>query len=199
MGTRSKEVDAYIAKSRPFAQPILARLREDVHKHCPDVEECLKWGHPSFEYKGMLCGMAAFKQHATFGFWKHKLVVGDDPKADEAMGSFGCLRGVGDLPAKTKFAALMKKAVALNDDGVKLVREKYGPKPKIEMHPELKAALAKNKSATANFKAFTPGKQRDYLEWIAEAKQDATRTKRVKQAVEWIAEGKHRHWKYEKC
>jgi hypothetical protein len=198
MSRRDPRVDAYIKKSAPFAQPILARLREQVHAACPDVEETLKWRMPSFEYKGLLCGMAAFKQHVTFGFWKHDLIVGENGKWKEAMGSFGCIKSLDDLPPKTEFARYMKKAVQLNDDGVKVERKKTTKKP-LAMHPELKTALARNKKAAATLEGFPPSAQREYVEWIADAKSDDTRARRIEQAVEWLAEGKRRHWKYERC
>lgn len=198
MVTKDKRFDAYIAKSAPFAQPILKHLRELVHASCPDVVETMKWSAPSFEYKGILCGMAAFKQHCAFGFWKHELVIGGDARADQAMGSFGRITQVSDLPSKTEFARLMKKAIKLNEDGVKAVRQKTRPKQPIEMHPDLAAALAKSKKARATFEAFSPSHQREYLEWIAEAKQDATRARRLATTIEWLEQGKSRHWKYER-
>ena len=67
------------------------------------------------------------------------------------------------------------------------------------MHPEFAAALAKAPKAKAVLDGFSPSAQRDYLEWISEAKQDATRQKRIADAVEWLSEGKKRHWKYENC
>ncbi|HUR27542.1 MAG TPA: YdeI/OmpD-associated family protein [Planctomycetota bacterium] len=199
MGTHDKRIDAYIAKSAEFSRPILTRLRELVHEGCPDVVETVKWSHPSFEYKGVFAGMAAFKQHCAFGFWKHELVVGDDAKAKEAMGSFGALKQLSDLPPKAEFLRYVKKAKQLNDDGVKAVRAKTKPKAPVAMHPKLKVALAKKKGALVKFGAFNPSQQREYLEWIADAKAEETRDRRIAQAVEWIAEGKPRHWKYMKC
>ncbi|HTF88761.1 MAG TPA: YdeI/OmpD-associated family protein [Planctomycetota bacterium] len=199
MGTRDPRIDAYIAKSADFAKPILTKLRALVHEGCPEVEETLKWSHPSFEYKGMFAGMAAFKQHCAFGFWKHTLVVGDDPKAKEAMGSFGCLKELSDLPPKAEFLRSVKKAMQLNDEGIKVKKPKHKRKPAPEMHPRFKAALAKKKKALANFEAFSPSQQREYLEWIAEAKAEATRDRRIEQAVEWLAENKPRNWKYMNC
>ena len=199
MGTRDPRIDVYIAKSAAFARPILAHLREIVHAGCPEVVETMKWSHPSFEYKGVLCGMAAFKQHCAFGFWKETLVVGDDAKAKAAMGSFGRLQELSDLPSKAALLRYVKRAKQLNHDGVKVVRAKTRPKKPVAMHPKLKAALAKEKKALANFEAFTPGQQRDYLEWIAEAKAEDTRDRRIAQAVEWISAGKTRNWKYMNC
>jgi hypothetical protein len=196
--TRDKRIDAYIEKSAPFAQPILKHLRAVVHETCPDVVETLKWSSPHFEYKGPFCGMAAFKEHAVFGFWKHELVVGEDSKAKEAMGSFGCLRTLADLPSKKALATYVRKAMKLNDDGVKVLRRKTRPKQPVAMHPELKAALAKSRKAQATFDAFPPSGKGEYLEWVADAKSDDTRARRIAQAVEWMAEGKRRNWKYEK-
>src|SRR5262245_60458637 len=124
MGSRDARIDAYIASRNDFARPILEHLREVVHAACPEVTETIKWGMPSLEYKGPFCGMAAFKEHAVFGFWKHELVVGDDPKAQEAMGSFGCLKSLKDLPSKKDLITYIRKAKKLNDDGVKAPRMK---------------------------------------------------------------------------
>jgi hypothetical protein len=198
MGQKDKRVDAYIAKSAEFAQPLLTRLRDVVHEACPEVVETIKWGMPAFEHKGPMCGMAAFKAHATFGFWKHDLIVGDDPKSLEAMGSFGRLQSLKDLPSKSVLLKLVRKARKLNDEGIKSARPKHSPKPEPTMHPALKAALARNKRAAATFSDFSPSHRREYLEWIAEAKQEATRERRIAQAIEWMAEGKSRHWKYQK-
>ena len=199
MGKKDARFDAYIKKAAPFAQPILTKLRAQIHAACPDVVETVKWGHPSFEYKGILCGMAAFKQHAAFGFWKHDLVVGKDAKSKEAMGSFGRITSLADLPPAAKFAGLVKKAMELNDAGVKVVRDKTRKKKPIAMHPGFAKALARDAKARAQFDAFSPSCQREYMEWIGDAKQDATRERRIATAVAWIAQGKSRNWKYERC
>ncbi len=90
MASKDPRIDAYIAKSADFAQPILKHLRKVVHAGCPKVEETLKWSMPHFDYKGVMCGMAAFKAHCVFGFWKESLIF-DSGKAPEktAMRSFG--------------------------------------------------------------------------------------------------------------
>lgn len=199
MGQHDPRVDAYIEKRAEFARPILERLRELVHATCPDVEETIKWGMPSFEYHGILCGMAAFKQHAVFGFWKHELVIGDDEKWREAMGSFGCLRSVRELPTRAQFARWMKKAMQLNVDGVKAPQRKHARKAPARLHPAFRAALAKSSKARASFAALAPSHRREYVEWIAEAKRDETRARRIATAVQWLAQGKRRNWKYEKC
>lgn len=199
MGKRDPRIDAYIAKSAEYSRPIMKRVREIVHEGCPEVVETLKWSCPSFEYKGILCGMAAFKQHCVFGFWKHEQVVGKLGKSTQAMGSFGCLKELSDLPSKAVLLRCIKKAVQLNDDGIKAVRTKTRPKKPVAMHPKFKAALAKKKKALANLEAFSPSQQRDYLEWIAEAKAEETRDRRIAQAVEWLADNKPRHWKYMNC
>lgn len=200
MGTRDRRIDAYIQKSAPFAQPVLRHLRAVVHAACPEVVETLKWSSPSFEYKGILCGMAAFKQHCVFGFWKHELVLeGLDEKARTAMGSFGRLTSIADLPSKAVLTRHIKKAMALNDAGVKNMRTKTRPKAPARMHPALKAGLERNKKALVTFQAFPPSQKREYMEWIAEAKGEDTRERRLAQAIEWMAQGKPRNWKYMKC
>ncbi|MBK7643936.1 MAG: YdeI/OmpD-associated family protein [Planctomycetes bacterium] len=199
MVTRDKRIDAYIQKSAGFARPILEKLRAAVHSACPEVEETVKWGHPCFQYKGMLCNMAAFKQHCSFGFWKHALVVGKDNEGDEAWGSFGRLTTPKDLPPAAEMKRLVKKAMKLNDEGVKVVRNKTATKKPVAMHPAFQKALAANKKARATFENFSPSHQREYMEWISDAKAEETRERRLKQALEWLAEGKSRNWKYEKC
>ena len=171
-----------------------------VHAACPDCDETLKWSMPSFIYKGsILAGMAAFKAHATFGFWQAKLVVGETGREREAMGSFGRLTRVEDLPDDATMAALIRKAMTLVDTGEKAPRPVKHPKPALETPPDLLEALAANEAARATFDDFPPSARRDYLDWLADAKRPETRAKRLAQAVEWMAEGKRRHWKYEQC
>ena len=194
---KDPRVDAYIAKSADFAKPILKHIRAIVHAACPDCVETMKWSFPHFDYKGaMMCSMASFKSHCAFGFWKASLIL-DDPKiSEEAMGQFGKITSIKDLPSKKEMTAYIKKAMKLNDEGVVVSRAKKAP-VEAGVHPEFAKALKKNKSAQKHFDAFTPGKRNEYCEWVAEAKTDATRAKRIDQAVEWISEGKSRHWKYQ--
>jgi uncharacterized protein YdeI (YjbR/CyaY-like superfamily) len=203
MSHRDERVDAYIAKAAPFARPILEHVRAVVHEGCPGVEETLKWGMPSFTHGGgILCGMAAFKAHASFGFWKHALVVGEGSE-QAGMGSFGKLASVRDLPPRKQLVAYVRKAAALNAHGAGTTsarkapaRKAAAPKPAPVPTPEFAAALRGDKAAAAAFRAFSPGRQREYVEWIAEAKREDTRDRRIAQAVEWLAEGKQRNWKY---
>lgn len=198
MANRDPRIDAYIAKSAEFARPILTHLREVVHRACPGVEETMKWSSPSFEYAGgILCGMAAFKQHASFGFWKHALVVGAD-SPPVGMGSYGKMTSLQDLPADRTLVAHIRKAMKLNEEGVKTptVRKTTTPKPPPEAPADLIAALKKNAKARATFNAFPSSQKREYVEWITGAKREETRQKRLGQAIEWLAEGKPRNWKY---
>jgi uncharacterized protein YdeI (YjbR/CyaY-like superfamily) len=201
MGKRDPRIDAYIDNAAEFAQPILGRLREIVHEACPEVEETLKWSAPSFLHAGgILCGMAAFKQHASFGFWKHALVVGEGVPRD-GMGSLGKLTSLKDLPPKKELVALIRKAMQLNEEGVKTpgVRKSSTPKPAPVAPEDFVAALKKNRQARATFEGFPPSQQREYVDWITEAKRDETRQKRLTQAIEWLSEGKPRNWKYMNC
>jgi uncharacterized protein YdeI (YjbR/CyaY-like superfamily) len=203
------KVDAYIEKAQPFAQPILTHLRKLMHKGCPDVEEAVKWGHPFFLYRGTIVGhMAAFKQHCSFGFWGEEIgAVLRDAKVvqDGGMGSLGRITTVKDLPSEKEMVGWIRQASALIDAGehtsIMAARKKVvkAPKPAPKASPEFTAALKKNKKASAVFEAFSPSCKREYVEWIAEAKRDETRDKRIAQAVEWIAEGKQRNWKYQNC
>lgn len=196
---RDPRIDAYIERQADFARPILEHLRATVHAACPDCEETLKWSMPTFMYKGeMLAHMAAFKQHATFGFWRGSLVVGDTAEQKSAMGQFGRITSIDDLPGRDALEALVGKAMALTDQGVKPRRNRR-EKPPLSVPQDLRAAIDANSAAAATFDNFPPSCQRDYVEWINGAKRDETRLKRVAQAVEWLAEGKKRHWKYENC
>jgi uncharacterized protein YdeI (YjbR/CyaY-like superfamily) len=195
LGKRDPRIDAYIAKQKDFAKPILTHLREVVHEGCPECEETLKWNSPTFMYQGMLCGMAAFKEHAIFGFWKWQLVMPDQQYRD-AAGSFGKITSVSDLPPKRELLGYIRKAMELNENGVKAPRAMKPKKASIPMPADLKTALAKNKKAKATYEDFSPSAKREYLEWITGAKAEDTRTRRLQQAIEWMAEGKPRNWKY---
>ncbi|HXR63679.1 MAG TPA: YdeI/OmpD-associated family protein [Rudaea sp.] len=199
MATRDPRVDAYIANAPDFAKPILVHLRELVHRNCPQVEETLKWRMPTFMHHGMLAGMAAFRQHCSFGFWKHELVVGKElAGSPQGMGQFGKVTKISELPSASALAAYIKRAMKLNEEGVKAPRAT--PKKRaLTMPPDLAAALKKNRRAAAAFAAFSPSNQREYIEWLVEAKRDETRARRLSQAIEWIAEGKPRNWKYMNC
>ena len=199
MGTRDPRIDAYIASSAEFARPILERLRGTVHEACPQVEETMKWGMPHFMYEGMLCSFASFKAHCAFGFWKGALLVGDnDGAAAEAMGQFGRITKLSDLPPKKTLVDLVKRAMKLNEDGVKSPVRKKPPKPALKVPDDLQAALAKNRRARATFEGFSPSQQREYVEWVAGAKRDETRARRLATTMEWLAEGKPMNWKYQK-
>jgi uncharacterized protein YdeI (YjbR/CyaY-like superfamily) len=197
MPTIDPRVDAYIAKSADFAKPILTRVREMVHDACPDVQETIKWGSPFFDYKGqMMCAIAAFKEHCALIFWKASLIDGVPPNGDKSRGSFGRITSMKEVPSKKRFNSFIKAAMALNDAGITVKRPKAGSKPEAKVPKELASALAKNKKATAVFADFPRGQRREYCEWISEAKREETKTKRVAQAIEWIAEGKTRNWRY---
>lgn len=196
---RDARVDAYISKSAPFAQPILKHLRDAVHAACPDVRETIKWSVPAFEYKGPFCGMAAFKKHVMFGFWKHQLMTDVIPKGEHrAFGQYGRIESMDQVPARSHIVKLLKIAKKLNDDDVKVPRMAKVKKPPVKTPPFLAAALKKNAKARANYDAFPPSHQREYVEWLTEAKTTETRDRRLAQAIEWIAEGKGRNWKYQR-
>lgn len=198
MGKKDPRVDAYIEKSAAFAQPILRHLRAVVHEAVPECVEEMKWSFPHFSYKGMMAGMAAFKGHCTFGYWKGALIVDQAVPTAEAMGHLGRITKLEDLPSKATLIRWTKKAKALNDENITVKRERKAPRPKLRMPSDFSAALKKNKKAQAVFDAFSPTKRRDYIEWISEAKADDTRAKRLSTALGWIAEGKSRNWKYER-
>jgi uncharacterized protein YdeI (YjbR/CyaY-like superfamily) len=200
MGKTDPRIDAYIAKSAAFAKPILTHLREVVHAACPDVEETLKWSMPAFMHHGILCGMAAFKEHAAFNIWKGSLIVGSDGDR-AAMGQFGRITKLSDLPSKKVLTGYIRQAAALNEAGVRTpkVRKPGLPRKPVPATPppDFSAALKKNAKARTTFESFSPTThKREYIEWIVDAKRDETRQRRLSQAIEMLAEGKTRNWKY---
>ncbi len=202
MPTTDPFVDAYIEKSKDFAKPILIHIRELVHAACPDVVETKKWSFPHFDYKGeMMCSMAAFKEHCAFNFWKQSLLDASAfPAEKTAMGSFGRITSLKDLPSNKIFKKLIHDAMKLNDAGIKVSKTKPASERKeLVVPPILKAALKTNALAAETFKNFPYSCRKEYIQWVDEAKTDATRDKRVATTIEWLAEGKRRNWKYEKC
>ncbi|ATE64765.1 YdeI/OmpD-associated family protein [Rhizorhabdus dicambivorans] len=194
-------VDRYIERAASFAQPILSHLRALLARTCPEGEESLKWGMPSISYRGsILCNMAAFKAHATFGFWQNKAVTGENmPEAQSAMGQFGRLSSLDDLPDDTKLSAMVVRAMELIDSGEKTPRPLKHPKPPAEIPADLAAALKASPAATATFDGFPPGQRREYVAWIVGAKREETRAKRLATTIAQLEEGKRLNWKYERC
>lgn len=200
MPNQDKRVDAFIASAQPFAKPILRHIRELVHDVCPDVEESIKWGMPAFSYHGTLLIVGSFKEHVAVNFWKGSSIFRDEKPAQEreGMGSLGKIHSLGELPSDRVFSAYLKKAIAYNLEHEKSpLKVQRKRKPDLPVPTYLETALSKNKKARASFDGLTPGRRREYIEWLQEAKTDATRDKRLKQALEWIAEGKGRNWAYE--
>jgi len=193
-----RRIDAYIARAAAFARPVLVHVRAQVHAACPEVEETIKWGMPAFYYRGKpMCGMAAFQAHCTVSFWKHALIPGLAAMSDaKAMGHFGRVTTVKDLPGKRAFAGFLKAAMRLNDAGVTVPRPKAAQKPPVRLPADLAAALAKNRKARATYDAFPVSQRREYVDWLAEARRPETRARRLATAVAWMAEGRIRNWKY---
>jgi uncharacterized protein YdeI (YjbR/CyaY-like superfamily) len=198
MATKDPKIDAYIAKSADFAKPILKHLRKIVHAGCPDVVETVKWSMPHFDHKGVMCGMAAFKEHCAFGFWKADLILDRDKQSEKSgMGSFGSIRSLADLPNEKMLISYVRKAAALNEAGIKAPGRTQPKKRKpLAMPEDLTAALKKNAGARKTFDDFSPSHRREYIEWITDAKREETRKERLAKTVKWLADGKPRNWKY---
>lgn len=202
-------IDLYINNAKPFAQPILHHLRELVHKACPNVAETIKWSRPFFEYKGsILANISAFNEHCSFGFWGEEIgavLRQANIIQDGGMGSLGRVTKLTDLPPNKQMLSLLKQATAFIDQGTYTspiaARKKVvkAPKKAPAIPTEFTTALKANQAASKTFAAFSPSCQREYTEWIAEAKREETKQKRIQQAIEWIAEGKQRNWKYQNC
>ena len=197
--SREPRIDAYIAKAQPFARPILEKVRERVHAVVPDIEEAMKWSMPAYTLGGKIVLItAAFKAHMALNFWRGQELRGEEASGD-AMGQFGKIKSIDELPPDAELDRLIREAAELAKSAPTPRKTKHEPKPPPELHPEFEAALSKAPTARAALDSFPPSAQRDYFEWIADAKQDATRQKRIATAVEWLSEGKRRHWKYQNC
>ncbi len=199
MKNTNPEVDTYIKKAQPFAQPILKHVRQLMHTGCPELTETIKWGMPHFEYHGVIASMAAFKEHAVFGFWKEDLIPGMKQyiKEKEAMGSWGRITSLKGIPPDKEIIAFVRDAAELNEKGVK--SPKRAPKPVVvNMPDDFMSAIRANKKAHATYESFSPSNKRDYADWINVAKSDETRKERMETAIQWMSEGKPRMWKYMK-
>ena len=197
-------VDAYIEKALPFARPILTKIRKTIHKACPGITETVKWGMPFFDYQGPIAGMAAFKAHCAFFFWKAALL--EDPEnylqkraaeGGSAMGNFGKIGSVNDLPPEKVIIGFVKQAMRINEAGIKVTRKKAAPVKEPEVPVDLSALLKKHKVARQTFEAFPPSHRKEYIQWITEAKTEATRMKRTLATFELLKEGKSLNWKYQ--
>jgi uncharacterized protein YdeI (YjbR/CyaY-like superfamily) len=204
METFDKRVDAYIEKSADFAKPILNHLRDLIHKASPEIKETIKWSFPHFDYKGTVCSMASFKQHCAFGFWKSSLLP--DPEnllkaeVQSAMGQFGRITSMEDLPGEEVMIAYIRNAVLLNETGVKVTpnRKATVSLADLVVPDYFLEALSKNPLAQSAFQGFSNSHKKEYLDWFAEAKTEETRQKRIATALLWLSEGKSRNWKYKK-
>lgn len=200
MKKTSPEFDDHIAAAAPFARPILKKIRALFHEACPQIEETMKWNFPHFEYKGIVARLGAFKKHVSFGFWKgnllsdkHRLFAG----VEKPEMTWARITDISQLPPDEVLLEYIREAVALNEQGVKVpVAKKRVPKKELKIPDDFARALKKNKKALATFEAFSPSNKREYVEWITDAKQEETRVKRLATAIEWMAEGKPRNWKY---
>jgi len=191
---RDPRIDEKIARAAPFARPILEHLRALVHKAVPDAGEAIKWGMPHFLYMGKnIAAMASFKAHCSFS------IHGESHEA-EGMGTLGKIASHADLPSDAVLAARLEAAMGRIDRGEKEAWRQAPPKPKPEINvpQDFSAALAGNPAAARYWDGLAPSHRYEYLEWITSAKRDETRVKRVGQAIEWLAEGKRRNWKYER-
>ena len=196
MGKKDERVDAYIEESAEFARPILEHIRGVMHEACPDVEETIKWKFPVFMYHGIMGNMASFKEHCAFGFWKPSLILeGDEEKSEEAMGQFGRLTSVDDLPPRDTLIGYIHRAMELNEQGIQ-PKKKSETRPKLEMPQDFREALGEVSGALKAFGEMPPSHRREYIEWIVDAKRDATRRRRIEKAVSQVSEGKSLNWKY---
>jgi uncharacterized protein YdeI (YjbR/CyaY-like superfamily) len=188
---KDPRVDAYIANANDFAKPILKQIRTAVHKGHPGVSETIKWGVPAYvDGRGILCMTAAFKQHCGWVFWTGRKPVSIDAN------QFRKITSIKDLPSQRDMVAIVKQA-ATRAETPKKKTVNRGTRP-VTVPAYFTAALRKNAKARAAFDAFAPSHKREYVDWIDSAKTDETRQRRIATALEWIASGKSRNWKYER-
>lgn len=203
MGKTDARVDSYIERMQPFAQEILTLIRQIVHKACPEAVETIKWSFPHFMYKGNLCYMSGWKTHCAFGFWNRKLMEDPDKifaeRGSGGMGDLGYIKSRKDLPSQKIMVKYVKAAMKVNEEGPSRVRKLIKKeKPPVKTPDYFLAALKKNKAAEKIYWISSESMKREYVEWITEAKTEATRQKRIATSIEWLAEGKNRNWKYQK-
>lgn len=203
MVTKDPRIDAYIAKSQDFAKPVLNYFRGLVHKACPDAQETIKWGFPNFDYKGLYCAMASFKQHCAIVFYKATLMKDSkltaNAKSESAMGHLGRITSLRDLPSEKKLISYLKEAAKLNDAGIKIPKKKPSAEKKVLVIPNFfSKELKKNKKAFEAFNNFSYSHKKEYLEYITEAKREETRNKRIASTIKFLASGKALNWKYMK-
>jgi len=198
MGKKDPKIDAYIARSADFAKPILKHIRNLIHKGCPEVAEKIKWSFPNFEYKGIFCNMAAFKAHCTFGFWQGALIKDNHGvlTSGEAMGHFGKITSLKDLPSDKIILDYIHQAVRLKDEGIKNPKKTVKRLKEVRVPSEILKIIRANKKAFSVLENFSNSNKKDYIEWIEEAKTETTREKRISTMMEWLQEGKPRNWKY---
>lgn len=198
MGKKDPRVDQFIREAAPFARPILKRVRALAHRHCKGVEETIKWGMPFFLVDGkIICMIGAFKAHCNFGFWKGRSFVNPDgTSAKVGMGQLDRLTSVRDLPSAKLMASYFKQALEWNAKKKGSPRVRKIPKAVPRLPADFARGLRSNRKAWSVFTAFSPSKKREYIEWIAGAKSEETRERRMETAIEWIAQGKSRNWKY---
>lgn len=198
MAKTDPRIDAYIAKAAPFAQPILRHVRKLVHRGCPEVQETIKWSMPHFDYRGIMLGVAAFKEHCSIGFWKGELILGKRAGGDGGMGHFGKITSLKDLPSDKRFIEYVRKAAELNEQGIKKPADvkPRSARPELTIPECLQEALRKNRKAAATFERFSYTNKKEYIDWLAEAKREETRSQRLQTAIAWLTEGKVRNWKY---
>lgn len=201
MGQYNERVDAYIKGSKDFAKPILIHLRKLVHEASAEFTEAIKWSCPFFDYDGPVCQMAAFNEHCAFGFWQAAIM--DDPdhilkREEKNAGSIGRITSMADLPPDEILIKYIRQALALNKAGVKAPSraKTLTEKTELAVPDYFIEALARNVEASEYFDKFSPSQKKEYVTWLVEAKTEATRNKRLETAMEWISEGKSRHWKY---
>jgi len=192
--------DQYIEQSAAFAQPLLKSLRASVHKACPEVEEAFKWSAPTFMYQGkILCSMAAFKAHVVFRFWLGEQL--SDPNnileviGKTSMGQLAKIKKLDDLPEEDVMVTYLKEAMQLIDQGATQKSAK-ATKKELNIPDYLLSALEKAPKAAETFHNFSYSNQKEYVEWLEDAKRESTREKRLQTTLEWLAEGKVRNWKY---
>ena len=187
--SRARSVDDYIANAQ-FWQEELARLR-DILQATSLVEE-IKWGAPCYTHKGKnVVGIGGFKSY--FGLWFHQGALLEDDKQvliNAQEGKTKALRqwrmtSRSDIKPAT-IRRYVKAATALVDQGKAI---KASRSQSVEVPAELRRSLQRTKGATAAFRQLRPGLQREYADYIASAKRDDTKRRRITKILPMISAG----------
>lgn len=198
MNEASENITAYIEKATPEFKEVMIALRSVLNNPNFDIKEDWKWGAPNFNNEGMICWLAHFRNHVGMNFFKGTLIKDKynlfthyrEEKGNRQL-KFSDINQI--IPEQIEY--YIEEAIKLNQENIKVVKKEIDTSLPLDLETELN----NNPKAKMFFESLAPSYKRDYIEWIEEAKREATRTKRLATTMEWLSEGKKKNWKYENC